>query len=542
MIKGDTSALGRAQVCSTYSLALYLTYALNYGYEGALNASFLDGPYIDISIINDNSVSLPASRVEHIKRILNRSITEYLAKGCPSRKTYEELEEIDDPRLECAKFEMLVAVGANVEVIKDRLHRILSCGIAINPRLVEAFHFNYRRARLSLSSIESNPIPSVCILSRGTIEGRILFSGFINVSYGHLAYLMEALNAIDSMGLNIEVQVASAPKEYRAQPHFDQETLRRGFSNLIEMDGQAGVGNDVRDNELPIDMAAFYTILSKYDIPCIANRVSLERCRDKGLYYPQSVGLRKSVEIFMCESEDKLSIDVANFCRSCEHIVVLHHRDGGYSYSSVIRDSDLFSYTRCVRWLLQQGVGVAILNFNGQTKLGSDLYLDHRILALGPQHSQIDQLKLMSCATYMIGTASGISNWWMLFKLPVIYVNTAALPATFVFTNSVHSAKRLLKRLDSTPDEVMLASVLCGSWDSRLNEKLEIANLSDVDILDEVREFHEIVESNPEVPYKTSHQLWAKLLPGIRPKIPDYYMTASCYNNLLWALGGEDSF
>ena len=54
----------------------------------------------------------------------------------------------------------------------------------------------------------------------------------------------------------------------------------------------------------------------------------------------------------------------------------------------------------------------------------------------------------MSKSTFMIGTASGISNWWMLFGLPIIYLNSAALPCTFMTSNAVHVPKTFQKKLD----------------------------------------------------------------------------------------------
>ena len=117
-----------------------------------------------------------------------------------------------------------------------------------------------------------------------------------------------------------------------------------------------------------------------------------------------------------------------------------------------------------------------------------------------------------------------------------MYLNSAALPCTFMTSNAVHVPKTFQKKLDFKPSSSMLSSILCGSWDDRLSEALQPVQLDSSIILNEIIQFADAVEKNSLRNYKTAHSLWTEILPELSPEIPDYYLSEYSYNNIVSVL------
>ena len=140
----------------------------------------------------------------------------------------------------------------------------------------------------------------------------------------------------------------------------------------------------------------------------------------------------------------------------------------------------------------------------------------------------------------MIGTASGISNWWMLFGLPTLYINCAALPCTFIMTNSMHVPKRFTKVQAGRLSPKMLTAILCGSWDEKVSSSLGLRGLFEDELLAEVKSFTDLCIMKSTQGQRTAHMLWQEFFPGTAPEIPDYYLSSSSYENLLMHLSPSD--
>ena len=104
----------------------------------------------------------------------------------------------------------------------------------------------------------------------------------------------------------------------------------------------------------------------------LANRLSLPSAVEKQSFnYKVSNPLRKSIDYYLSSTYQYVDTSLIDFTNNSKKIVVLHHRDSGYSYASQIRDSNLESYSSLVEWLVNNEYSVVTLNMHSSTYLNS---------------------------------------------------------------------------------------------------------------------------------------------------------------------------
>ena len=110
--------------------------------------------------------------------------------------------------------ELMKFAGSPLETIYLQIKKLVQGGSLLSCRAQEIFLYVKRTRQLYFSTIEVNPIQGITIQNFNVQPKSIGFTAFINISFGHLAYLFEALNVIHNESLNIDVYVSLVGLSY----------------------------------------------------------------------------------------------------------------------------------------------------------------------------------------------------------------------------------------------------------------------------------------------------------------------------------------
>ena len=193
-----------------------------------------------------------------------------------------------------------------------------------------------------------------------------------------------------------------------------------------------------------------------------------------------------------------------------------------------LRDSDINKYSRTLNKLTEEGYLIIRLGSSGR-----ELVRKPRFNFIDLTYSKIsvtEQMLIMSELEFIIGTGSGISQWWHLFNIPIMFLNSAALPNSPFTTNCVHACKRIektSKQFRSNSDNLLL--LLKSTWNWINPRDCEIRELTADEIYTEVENYK--IDYLNQKCWRSTHSLLAEL--GLDKKeIPDYYLTESTYRHL----------
>lgn len=362
--------------------------------------------------------------------------------------------------------------------------------------------------------------------SQASFQNLMCFGPHLSISFGHLALLMESLIALDCTNTQIDPDTQSKPAlkyYYLENSECAYDPLKIGnFSNFLNPDKQIQFENletlsfisklaPLATHTEGISTNIAMNLLDKSGVYTRTSRGSLEqrmfsKCRlfneprkDSAEYL-----LRKHVD----QQVDSGNINLAlvRFIDNCSNIVAIHSRDAYYSgKGQPWRDSTFDNYSLAIDFLISKGIGVIRLSRSAiEFDYHHQLFLD---LSYG-SFSLFDQLYVLRNSLFLIGTDSGISHWWHLYRKPTLFLNTSVLEPTGILDSCLISPKRptLFNR-----DILELNSLSFSSiWPLHLINLMKTRELTQHEILADVSYFYSSFNQKSFDP-PTLHNLYSNL-------------------------------
>jgi putative glycosyltransferase (TIGR04372 family) len=222
---------------------------------------------------------------------------------------------------------------------------------------------------------------------------------------------------------------------------------------------------------------------------------------------------------------------IRNLTRYKPRIIAIHTRDGAYSGSGQeYRNSNFNDYVPLVKHLIK--IGYVVVRISRAAEPCN--FSDNSFIDLSKIKCNLaDQLEIMRQVELIIGTASGISHWSILFNKPIMYVNCAALPCSGILERHMHSPKRIeldLSACTNLDRDDLIKRTLSSSWSFDLVRKLGCRCLSQRQLIEDTMYTLSFISGEERTIY-TSHMLLS-LLNIDSTSIPDYRFTPSAFHNL----------
>ena len=347
----------------------------------------------------------------------------------------------------------------------------------------------------------------------------MVFGPHLSISFGHLSYLMEALIAFDN-GFQVELGIkyfylensdcAYAPLKIGNSFDLPQSNIQIEFENLQVVQSisslaplaihMEGISSNIALNNL--DRSGIYTRTSKG---------SLKNANFSKGWLCSSIRKKSVEELFRKHIDQQiedanLSSTVVDFISNCSGIVAIHSRDSSYSGSGQPwRDSTFSNYNLAIDFLNSNGIGVVRLSRSShEYKHKHHLFLD---LSLG-QYSLFDQLFVLRNSLFLIGTDSGISHWWYLYRIPTLFLNTSGLEPSGILDSCLISPKRptTCSRDFLEFNRLSFPSV----WSMYLIESMQPRELTPPEILEDTSYFFNNL-NNSLCAYPTLFSLYSEL-------------------------------
>lgn len=212
-------------------------------------------------------------------------------------------------------------------------------------------------------------------------------------------------------------------------------------------------------------------------------------------------------------------------------LIALHHRDSAFTGNGQNwRDTNLIDYAYAIESLVADGFRVVMMN----PYPASDISVveNTNVFSLkGTDFSLWDQLYVIHKASLLIGTASGISHWWVSSGLPTVMVNTVALPASPIGQGVIHIPKRLhlrntIAKLSANGRVDLVKALLSSTWDGPVWKYLEVTSYSGSELKGLIYDAIDEFGLNAYVP--TSHNL-LKSLGLTLESVPDYFISKRAF-------------
>lgn len=375
----------------------------------------------------------------------------------------------------------------------------------------------------------------------------IVLGPHLSVSFGHLSLLMEALIAFDNArasfdpGYEVELGI-----KYFYLENSDCAYSPLKIGNLFDFP-QSNIQIEFENLQLVQAISKLAPLATHTE--GISSNIAINILDRSGIYTRTSVGSLKNANfsnawIFSAIREDSveelfrqnvdqqiddasLSSTVVDFISNCSGIVAIHSRDASYSgHGQPWRDSTFDNYNLAIDFLNSKGIGVVRLSRSAhEYKHQHQLFLD---LSLG-QYSLFDQLFVLRNSLFLIGTDSGISHWWYLYRTPTLFLNTSVLEPSGIIDSCLVSPKRptICSRDILEFNRLSFSSV----WPMYLIESMQSRELTPPEILADVSYFFNNLNQSM-CAYPTLHSLYSELEID-RSALHDSFITPSFYEYML---------
>lgn len=215
-------------------------------------------------------------------------------------------------------------------------------------------------------------------------------------------------------------------------------------------------------------------------------------------------------------------------------LVALHHRDSAFTGSGQSwRDSNLLDYSETIDSLISDGFRVVMMNPYPSSHIQA-LESSSVFNLNGTAFSLWDQLYVLHRAAFLVGTASGISHWWVSSGLPTIMVNTVALPASPIGQGMVHIPKKLEVRevicqLSFNERISLILSLLSSTWDGPVWQYIQVKSYTGSELRKTVYEAIDNFKGTSRP--STCHNL-LKSIDIQSTSVPDYFISKTAFSNM----------
>jgi putative glycosyltransferase (TIGR04372 family) len=399
----------------------------------------------------------------------------------------------------------------------------LSCEYSF-PRFLYVYNSCIQRTHYSKLSIHG--LVNCDSLNIFNINMFCTFSPFIVRSIGHVYFLLEYIKLNQLMGLSPQFNFICTPQFLE-----NGNGLNSLAQNLTHKYGGCvySLGSPL---SLDIYKSSFSSDVLLHNSALLAARYKI----NSSLTFRQS---SKQYFSLAHHISSKLEIDshinpiISSFCLSTDKLVLLHHRDSGFSGNNQPwRDTDLSAYHVAIQDIISLGYKIVIMNPVSLWKCPN--YPE--VLDLGTVNFTLsDQLFLINKASFFIATASGISHFWVSSGLPILMLNVVAIPASSIHQGILHVPKKISLRLNCgtltyTEKLNVIKSLFKCTWDGPIHKYLTFHSYENSELARMVTEFFDISIQNRVVP--SAYDLLDEI--GLcKTDIPDVQIHPMCYDNLL---------
>ena len=350
------------------------------------------------------------------------------------------------------------------------------------------------------------------------------FGPHLGVSFAHLSFVGE-FKRVDqlssSKAKDLILNYIEPDCKYVAYGNLKPDSLYQ-FTHITSM----------QDTLFSDHLALFYqgdTItryqnlcrLTQKSIPCIVNNLSITQSAECNSSNFSDLYLYKG------NSKGIFPAEVEEFIKNNPRIVGLHVRDSLYSGSGQsLRDASINNYGASVSWLISKGYGVIRFGTAGVPLFDAPVkhYLDLNNISI----SAHDQMQLLSKLEFLIGAASGITNFYCCCNIPTLIANTTVLPSTPFTTDILHSPKHINYMGNERISVDSIKILLTRSWAQLPANAFVIKELLESELLRDVKYFASNGSTKENWP--TLHSILS--YHGLELNMPDFHMAPRFQENI----------
>lgn len=357
-------------------------------------------------------------------------------------------------------------------------------------RLVLLLSWYTDRKKFSDASV--HPLLQSEALSAYVGLARFSFSPMLVRSIGHTNFLFEYIICLEASNIVPLFDYLSPPRQLEAGINANKivTEMTNKYGGKVHELGSS-LESEIYKCAYPGDLALNNLALVK------AGRKILTTATKEKEQYHKIPLMKSSYYSFDIINKQKrpqrnYSREVMRFISSDKKLVLLHHRDAGFSGSGQPwRDTPLSEYKETIDMLLEKGYAVVIMN---PTTL--DKYAAHEsILDLSRiEFTLLDQMLLLEKGFCLIGTYSGISHWFTVSGLPALMVNVTAIPGSGINQGILNVPKKIrpnkeFHTLTSKKKEALMRCIFRCTWDGSIHKYLNFESIRGNELRIIVEEF-----------------------------------------------------